>query len=178
MGRPVRPVRHFLALCPDASARQALVAVPGSRSGRVVHPEDLHLTLAFLGELAVAPAALGEALASASARVGPVVVVLDRVETWPGPGAACAAGEVPRAAALSAALWQSLAAFGYRADPRPFRAHVTLARGLPRSVGETVSLLAVPIRWTSREILLMASAADAGPAGSPRYRILGRCPLD
>ena len=172
------PVRHFLALCPDAPARQALAALSGLHRGRTVHPDDLHLTLAFLGELTVSPPALLEALASASARCGPVAVVLDRAETWPGPGAACATGEVPRAAALSTALWQALAAFGYRANPRPFRAHVTLARGLPRSVGETVDPLPAPIGWTSREFLLMASAADAGPAGSARYRILGRCPLD
>ena len=171
--------RYFLALLPDAAARIALAGPAPAEPVRRVHPDDLHLTLAFLGELrAPSPERLLEALVPACRGCGAIYVVLERTETWPRPRAACAAGEVPRAAALSTVLWQSLAAFGYRADPRPFRAHVTLARGLPRSVGETVSPFPVPIAWTSREIVLMASAADAGPAGPPRYRILGRCPLD
>ena len=171
--------RYFLALLPDAAARIVLAGLALVEPVRRVHPDDLHLTLGFLGELrAPSPERLLEALAPACRGRGALDVVLERWETWPGPRCACVAGEAPEVAALAAALWGDLAAFGYRADPRPFRAHVTLARGLPRSAGETVSPLPAPIGWTSREILLMASAADAGPAGSPRYRILGRCPLD
>ena len=171
--------RYFLALVPDAAARIVLAGLAPVEPARRVHPDDLHLTLGFLGELrAPSPERLLEALAPACRGRGALDVVLERRETWPGPRSDCVAGEVPQVAALAAALWQALAAFGYRADPRPFRAHVTLARGLPQSVGETVGPLPAPIGWTSREFLLMASAADAGPAGSARYRILGRCPLD
>jgi 2'-5' RNA ligase len=172
--------RYFLALRPDAGARSALSALPLPPGGRPVHPDDLHLTLAFLGDLrAPSPDALLVGLAPAVRGQGPTAVVLGRVEVWPGPRAACAVGEAPGVAALAAALWRLLPGFGYRAEARPFRAHVALARGLPRASGAAPDVtLPKPVRWASRELLLMASEAEPGPPGTPRDRVLGSLSLD
>jgi 2'-5' RNA ligase len=172
--------RYFLALTPDADARSALAALPLPPGGRRVHPDDLHLTLAFLGDLrAPSPGALLDELAAAVPGPGPTTVVLDRIELWPGPRVACAVGEAPEVAALAATLWRLLPGFGYRAEARPFRAHVALARGLPRASGAApVVPLPQPVRWVSRELLLMASVAEPGLPGTPRYRILGARSLD
>jgi len=163
--------RYFLALLPDAVARAAMAALIPAGVGRPVHSEDLHLTLAFLGDLRVRTSeVLLDTLAAVTAGRGPVEVVLDRVEIWPGPRAACAVGEAPGAAVLAAALWQCLSGCGYAADIRPFRAHVTLARGLPRTAEAGVNRLSVPVTWTSHELALLASAPEPG---TPRYRVLG-----
>jgi 2'-5' RNA ligase len=172
--------RYFLALRPDAGARSALGALPRPPGGRPVQPEDLHLTLAFLGDLrAPSPDELLDGLAAIVPGRGPVAVVLDRVEIWPGPRVACAVGEAPEVAALAAALWRLLSGFGYRVEARSFRAHVALARGLPRASGAPPPVpLPQPVRWVSRELLLMASEAEPGPPGTPRYRVLGARSLD
>jgi 2'-5' RNA ligase len=166
--------RYFLALTPDADAKSALSALPLPSGGRPVHPDDLHLTLAFLGDLrAPSPDALLDGLAAAVPGHGPTAVVLDRVEIWPGPRVACAVGEAPEVAALAAALWRLLPGFGYRPDARSFQADVALARGLPQASGAPPVYLPQPVRWVSRELLLMASEAERRSPGTPRYRVLG-----
>jgi RNA 2',3'-cyclic 3'-phosphodiesterase len=171
--------RYFLALLPDTAARCALAGLAPAGLGRPVHAEDLHLTLAFLGVLRTPThERLFDALAPVARHRGPVQVVLDRLEVWPGPGAVCAAGDVPQVTGFAGALWPPLADLGYRAEDRPFKPHVTLSRGLPRAAKATINRLVTPVEWRSGEIVLMARAAPAGPAGSPRYAVIGRCPLD
>jgi RNA 2',3'-cyclic 3'-phosphodiesterase len=46
---PTRPQRLFFALWPDAATRAALAALQRGLRGRATAPENLHLTMAFLG---------------------------------------------------------------------------------------------------------------------------------
>lgn len=165
-----RPSRYFLALLPDDSARERLAALCQPGDGRCVPAPDLHLTLAFLGELRVgSPAALLDKVAGAVVR-GPVEVALDRIEAWRGPRALCAVGEMPAVTVLADALWADLVDLGYHRDTRPFRGHVTLARNLPAAVcRQAARPLMPPVRWTSRELWLMASRPGRMSPGEPRY---------
>jgi 2'-5' RNA ligase len=172
------PSRHFLALLPDAAARARLAALPLLPGGRPVHADDLHLTLAFLGDLpAFSPDALMAELARCC-RTGPVEVRLDGLECWRGPRAWCAVGEGGAAAVLAEALRGRLEEFGHRHEPRAFRTHVTLQRGLQGMACDTPARpLSPAIRWTSRNLHLLASRARPVAAGQPRYEILASCPL-
>lgn len=173
-----RFARHFLAVLPDDIARGQLVRITEGAQGRAVLAADLHLTLAFLGELrAPSPEALLDAVAAACSRP-PLTLALDRVEAWPGPRALCAVGEAPEAAALSAQLWACLASLGYRPEPRPFKAHVTLARQLtPEACRAAPRPLSPPIGWTATRLHLLASAPAGAAPGQPRYLSRASRPL-
>ncbi len=160
--------RYFLALQPDAPAREALAAIALPPGARRVHPQDLHLTVAVLGRLTLpTPEALLAALAEALA--GPVEVRLDALQYWPGPRIACAVGPVPQAETLALALWARLPDLGYAAPDRPLRPHVSLARG--PGLAPIHTLLQPVIGWSSAQLCVMASE-PAAMAGTPRYRTL------
>lgn len=166
--------RHFLALQPDDAARAALAAVPLPAGARVVHPQDLHLTLAFLDTLDAG----GEARAREAAGVlvtswrgAPPEVMLDGLEYWRGPGILCAVASRPPdpLATLAGAVSEVLQAVGLPVERRPFRSHVTLARKVPRGVAPHRPLPGV-VAWRAGHVALMAST---GTAAVPRYAVLG-----
>jgi 2'-5' RNA ligase len=166
--------RYFLALCPDSAARTALADVPLPPGAQPVHPDDLHLTVAFLGSLGgQGPQSLLAALAPACA-LPPPRVTLDASESWPGPRVFCAVGDCPDVAALAARLWQRLGVLGWVPEARPYQAHVTLARKLPAPFGPRVALPA-PIRWQPGALVLMASTGRTG-SGLPRYQTVASLP--
>ncbi len=166
--------RYFLALCPGSVARSALAALPLPPGAQPVHPDDLHLTVAFLGPLGDhQPPSLLAALAPACA-LPPPRVTLDASESWPGPRVFCAVGDCPDVAALAARLWQRLGVLGWVPEARPYRAHVTLARKLPAPFGPRVALPA-PIRWQPGALVLMASTGRTG-TGLPRYQTVASLP--
>lgn len=166
--------RYFLALCPGSVARSALAALPLPPGAQPVHPDDLHLTVAFLGPLGDhQPQSLLAALSPACA-LPPPRVTLDASESWPGPRVFCAVGDCPDVAALAARLWQRLGVLGWVPEARPYRAHVTLARKLPAPFGPRVALPA-PIRWQPGALVLMASTGRTG-TGLPRYQTVASLP--
>lgn len=167
--------RHFLALLPDAAARAALAALAVPKGARPVHPDDLHLTLAFLGTLAPEGEASSIAAATAALSGMPLPEVrLDRLECWHESRVCCATESTP-----STALGEFAARFaavladrglGAAAGP-PFRAHVTLARlgrGAPPPDGPLVPALS----WRPEGLALLASGAIPQPGA--RYRVLQR----
>jgi 2'-5' RNA ligase len=148
---PERGRRLFFALWPDEAMRQAMArATQGARrdsGGRPVPPENLHVTLAFLGSVAERRLAeLGDiALAAAREAVAaPLELAFDHLEYWRAAQLLCAAaaGPFPPAAALAARLQALLARSGFGPDLKPFRPHVTVMRKVarPAAVGgmETV----------------------------------------
>ncbi len=166
--------RYFLALCPGSVARSALAALPLPPGAQPVHPDDLHLTVAFLGPLGDhQPQSLLAALSPACA-LPPPRVTLDASESWPGPRVFCAVGDCPDVAALAARLWQRLGVLGWVPEARPYQAHVTLARKLPAPFGPRVALPA-PIRWQPGALVLMASTGRTG-TGLPRYQTVASLP--
>jgi 2'-5' RNA ligase len=169
-------VRLFFALWPDPALRSAaagrLAAVVPAGQGRPQRPDQLHLTLAFLGY--VAEERLSDVRAVATlVTAEPFTVVLDRLEHWRKPGVLClAASDIPAALAmLVERLRAALADRGLPAESRPYRAHLTLARKLARFDGPWA---VDPLPWRAEAITLVESRTDR--SGS-RYEPLGSWPL-
>ncbi len=163
------PRRLFFALWPDAALRAALVrdlaaAVPG---GRPVHPEDLHVTLEFLGGVEEPRLRtlleLGERLA-----LPPGELAFDRLAWWRQQALAVALASAPPPAliALQSALRAALAGKGFRVEARAYVPHVTLARRLAAAPAFGRS---VPVAWPLATLALVESGAAGGGA---RYRSL------
>jgi 2'-5' RNA ligase len=171
-------LRAFFAVWPDAAARDALAkladTIAAEAGGRAPASENLHLTLAFVGEVASDrfEALLAVGLAAA-AGVPAFDLALDRVGAFRGAGIAWAgAASVPaELAQLVSQLNDALAEQDFPTDPRPFQAHVTIARKCRRQPRANA---ARPIAWTVAKLALNAS--DLG-SGGPRYRELAAWPL-
>ena len=171
-------LRVFFALWPDAQARDALAkranVVAEEAGGRAPAIENLHLTLAFVGEVAADRVeALCAAGLAATADVPAFDLSLDRVGAFRGSGIAWAGASSVHAdlAQLVSQLNDALTAQGFPTDLRPFQAHVTLARRCRR---QPRANQATPIAWTVAKLVLNAS--DLG-SGGPRYRELAAWPL-
>ena len=177
-------LRVFFALWPDADVRDRLReiarAIAERAQGRPPPPENLHMTLAFVGEVPEASIATLQRIGrAAAATVPPFALTLDRIGTFPRQGIAWAGASWPPDALvrLAAELADGLTAQGFRLERRPFHAHVTLARRCrvraadPMRDGEPLS---APIVWNVARATLMASELASGP---PRYRELDGWPL-
>lgn len=163
--------RYFFALWPNpVVARQLQQIQARLPSGRLTHGADLHLTLAFLGEVSEAD----EIKLHQLLQVIPFSafeLVLDRVDafrriglSWAGPS------QIPLALqALYDVLGTALEDQGIGWDKRlVFRPHVTLAR----KVVVPQQHLAAPVVWWADQVVLARSGA-AGSDGQ-RYTILAR----
>ena len=172
------PARLFFAVVPDAAARRALAALAreaqSATGGRAPREENLHLTLAFLGN--VAPRRIGELEAigaQAAAVAAPFLLKLESVGAFREAGVAWAGtAAVPESLQrVFDSLRSLLRAAGLPAERRPFHPHVTLAR---RCVRGPSAVTMAPVAWRVESIVLMAS--ETLPGG-PRYRELASWPL-
>ena len=170
-------LRLFFALWPDKAARKALaqlaVEIARDGHGRVPRESNLHLTLAFLGDV---PAQRIDALVALGARVsatsGPFPLALERVGGTSYRIAWIAPAEIAEPLhALQSALAEALAAEDFPRERRMFRPHVTLARDCTRS---TRHGRIPPIGWRVERLSLVASTLQSG--GS-EYREIGGWPL-
>ena len=129
--------RLFLALWPDGALRRALLAWRDAwhwpPRAALVAPDDLHLTLHFLGGVPLVRlpelTALGGAL---DVRCEPFALSLGSAALWP-QGIAVLQPEEPHAIApplarLHGDLQLALARLGLPTEDRIYRPHVTLAR--------------------------------------------------
>lgn len=180
--------RVFIALDLSEAAREALRreerrlarALPDVRFAA---PEDLHLTLAFLGE--VDDAALAQVIAlcgEVASHAAPFELALAGLGVFGPPHAprviwAGVGGETPRLLALQRRLADALEALGFPREQRPFSPHLTLAR-LKRPLDDTAAqrlrtLLAgpppAPTRWRMDDLRVMRS--DLAASGA-RYTAL------
>lgn len=151
--------------------------IPGARW---VPPENLHVTMKFLGHVPdervpEVTEAVGLAAAGAgggfAARLGATGAFPDARRArvvWVGLAAGTA-----RLAACARALDEALAPLGFEAESRPFTAHITIARiNPPRAV--TFGADPEPVRFSVRALTLFHSR----PGGrAPVYTALGRFPL-
>ena len=193
MNQPTALTRVFLALDLSATARDALRrelrrlarALP---TVRLADPADLHLTLAFLGELDDAALAAVTAVASEVAQgTAPFHLALARLGVFGPPTAprviwVGVGGETGRLLALQRRLADALAAQGFPREQRPFAPHLTLARlKRPLAAEERQrlgALLAGPTprlaRWQARDLRVMRSVLSATGA---RYTPLHIAPF-
>jgi len=126
-------VRAFLAIPLPAPLREALAAagreVPGLRAQ---HPDTLHLTVRFLGEIGD-PGPFAEAAAAVAARHAPFTLHLKGIGAFPDARrprvvwVGLSAG-VAEAVALAADVEDAVVALGLPRERRPFTAHITLGR--------------------------------------------------
>lgn len=167
--------RLFLALWPGAGLRTAIARAcreaVAAAGGRPVPPVDYHLTLAFLGS---ADAHQRAGLTALAAELVPprCTLWLDRFGHFRGPAVFWLGPSAvpPLLAEFAARLWKPLSALGYAPDGRPFRPHVTLCRKVREAPG--IPVLAAPLRWPVRSMVLAESVPLAGQPG--RYRIIAR----
>lgn len=162
--------RLFIASWPADAHREALgSALPRlewASGGRRVPVANYHLTLAFLGAVAVTRL---DALRAAAAQLKgcAAVIALDRIEYWPKPQVLCLVASVtpPAVRILIQRLWQALAQTGFKPDVRPFKAHVTLARKVERP---PAARPVDPIAWPIDRLALVESlTTPEGPAYMP-----------
>ena len=165
--------RVFFALWPDAAAAEALSGwarrAHAAFGGRVMRPDTLHLTLAFLGAVPHERVAELAGLLNDASLIGGTLH-LDRYGRFRGPRIVWAgpSASPPWLDALHGWLWRALARRGFDRPDEPFRPHVSLLR---RAGPGDLDALAVPapLDWTPRRCVLVASAPR--PEGS-FYEIL------
>jgi RNA 2',3'-cyclic 3'-phosphodiesterase len=152
-------LRLFFAAMPDPVAREQIAAVslslslaPGAR--RVPH-ENFHMTLAFVGDVAVSQLPVMLKVGAAQ-KERAFSVTFDAYEYWPKPGVIVAAAR--RIPAELHRLWRQLhhelAGHGWALEPERLRPHVTLAR----KVSQPPVLQAMSaIDWRVNNFCLMRS---------------------
>lgn len=161
-------MRCFVALWPDDAARERLAAVTQQQQrrfprARAMRPENLHLTLAFIGELdearAAKVAAALDALSFASFEwTLDAVGAFDRARVLWAAGPDCVA-----LAALAQRVRTLLDGLRVPYDRKPFVAHVTLLRGLTRGdARHAAAAIVPPVSWRADRPRLVCSVHREG----------------
>lgn len=166
-------MRLFFALQPDPLARHALAKLASDvaqvTGGKSPTFENLHVTMAFLGEVAPERLAEVESIGARSAQsTAPFALAFERIGMFRGSGIAWTApGSKPtQLVALFESLRAHLQDGQFRVDAREFHPHVTLARHCKRPLGK---ILAPSIEFRVESLVLMMS--ETRPEGA-RYREL------
>lgn len=139
---PLNSVRTFIAIEVPAQIRGAIKShidqlraeFPDVRASWS-REDNLHLTLKFLGEVAVERiTSLSEALAGAALTIGPFELGIGRCGTFPPQGKpkvlwiGCADETSASLISLHKAIEGACAATGFARDARPYHPHLTIAR--------------------------------------------------
>lgn len=166
-------LRLFFALWPDDATRAALMRLQATMQGQLTRYENLHVTLAFLGQQ---PAALLPDLTQVLERLphADITLTLDRVGYFTRKRIAWAGThQVPEnLLTLQQQLADALAALGIATEtPERFKPHVTLARDAAPPPDTTFT----PIVWHVDQIALVKS--ETLSAGV-RYEVLASRPID
>ena len=179
-------MRLFVAIMMPPEARvplgfaQALLPPPV----RPVHPEDLHLTLAFAGEVAGDVAADLD-VALAALRAPGFVMRLAGLDVFGRPprSAHARVAEEPALSHLRAKVLRALHAAGLAPPHEAFRPHVTLARFPARGVdagrigGWAAAGLPMACPPVAVREFALCQSHPGGGGDAPRYEVLVRYPL-
>ncbi|MDH5357588.1 MAG: RNA 2',3'-cyclic phosphodiesterase [Gammaproteobacteria bacterium] len=164
----------FLALWPEDKIRKKIATLNQSITSDQLQkykPENLHVTLAFLGNVSneveqIVRQGTNEIIAE------PVSIVFDQLTLWPKGGILCltSARQPQSLLDLVNAINNILHEAGVRIDSRPYVAHVTLGRRTQLKPTIPVE----PILWNSTSFVLVESVSvDDGV----EYQVLQRWPL-
>lgn len=162
--------------------------LPALPSLRRVAPELMHVTLAFIGQVGEERVAdVTEAVGVAALTSGPVPIDLSTVGSFPVHGLPRVvwAGAGPRAAEaivrVGASVRAELLRYGVPLDPKPLRAHVTIARVREEASDVDARALAAAVTAArlGRELAFLASSvhvmesrlSSKGPLYSSRAEV-------
>jgi 2'-5' RNA ligase len=166
--------RLFFAIWPSADVVACLIdlthEIRETCRGRLMRPETLHLTLAFLGTTSLERQAEAVA-AAADVDARPFDFTLDRIGYWRHNQIVWAGADSPELTALANRLSDSLRRHSFELAARPLSAHVTLLRNADcrQSLANRAA-----VNWSVRDFVLVRS--EQSQNGS-RYTIIGRWPL-
>ena len=175
-------MRLFFAIEIDEQTRAALVRAmtpvrPQAKNGRWTRPENLHVTVQFIGEVPDDSLdQLAIILRRAAGLVRPFSLVFREFGTF-GPHADVLwIGIEPDAAlqTLSGLIRSELALAGLPCESRPFRPHLTIARQVQPMSGRLPAWTLPPICCPVSRITLMESLRSDGVL---RYRAVQRAEL-
>jgi len=161
-------IRCFVALQPDEAALERLDRLANDEQARLpsarrMRRENLHLTLAFIGALD-ADRAQQVAARLAAEPTTPFDWLLDAVGAFAGARVLWVGGADTRLDALAAWARGLLDELGVPFDRRPFVAHVTLLRDVPREPArDATRRIEPPICWHVGAPVLLESRN--GPNG-------------
>jgi 2'-5' RNA ligase len=172
--------RLFFALWPSSEVRQSLLEVRRQAAERATsvaplsglrntHPDDLHMTLVFVGAIQSQLTACIEAAGDAVA-MDAFSLVLREATCWRRQRLWVAQPLHTPIALLSLVgqLNRELSPCGIEAETRLYRPHLTLARKAPE-----IAPVAFRVDWTISEFVLAASCRSQ----RPRYRVIRHWPL-
>lgn len=144
----MEPVRSFIAIELPEEIRQALstlqsrMKTPDQTWVKWVDPSGIHLTLKFLGNVAVSRLdEIIRAMREASEGIPPFHLKVRGLGVFPSPGRVQVAwvgleGEIDRLNQLQQRIEANLAQLGFARESRAFTPHLTLARVRDRATGE------------------------------------------
>ncbi len=167
--------RLFFAFWPADGVRAAIARLARKKlhkNGKPVRPENLHVTVVFLGSVDEHQQRCLEAMA-ATLHGEPFELVLDRFGFWPKPRILwLAPAHMPGALLrLVAALNRGIQPCGFTPETRPYRPHVTLARKAAHGV-DPWPPAAIPWPVTSFSLVESVTASEGA-----QYRVLRTWPL-
>ncbi len=173
-----RPRRLFVSIDTPTEPLLPVLTALAERGLRTVAPDRVHLTLAFMaavpeplvGSLAEALAALAETWTPFTLRYSGEVGRFGRAVVWAG------LDECAELHELAGAVRGAVAEAGVPVEDRPFRAHVTLARGGRRGVrgGDLQAHRIRRTAWPVERARLIESRLGGGPA---RWRQVRELPF-
>jgi len=152
--------RLFFALWPENKLRQQFVKIRSpyleNIKAKPVHIDNLHITLAFLGSVSESQRVCFEELAN-SLKFKPFQLSLDQVGYWRKPQILWLGHSTPcePLQQFVKSLNEKLIFCDFKPEPRPYKAHVTLARKYQnRHFQQTII---PPIIWEIEDIYLVES---------------------
>ncbi|VVO35949.1 RNA 2',3'-cyclic phosphodiesterase [Pseudomonas fluorescens] len=170
-----KPLKRLFFALPCASAQRRAIAqwrnALGLSSGRPVPADNFHLTLMFLGSVAVTQIpGICAAVAGVRTSGEQLAVPLDRLDVWRRAGVLllAPAQEPLELRQLVYALQQALLPLGFVDAPREFRPHLTLMRDYRAPVPESS---------TPPDFHLIARHFTLFESHKGRYRALAEWPL-
>lgn len=166
--------RLFFGLKPDETVRNEIDSAYRRRpdfNGRPHHPEDLHMTLLFLGQVDGTLDCIREA--AAGIQVPKFTIALDRIKYWPKPGVLLLHPSSPPEllSDLVVQLSTTMGGCGFEPEARPFKPHVTLAR---KAKTMADAKLKKSIDWHVGSFSLYVSSSRQTP---PFYQVINQWPL-
>lgn len=166
--------RLFFALWPDEESRRRIDQLNRriEQPGRRLVPENLHITLVFLGNV---DDEIAEAVQKSAANIQgrPIHLEFNELDFWRRPRVLCLTCQRQPADLYKLVndLKRMVEPFPIRLDTRPYRAHITMARKAQRR--PEIAFESIQIEADSF-VLVESVSTDQGV----RYQVLERWPLD